>query len=97
MQSIECYHIFPASHYQHLPPEWYIYCNDEPTLTCHHYLTQNSIVPIRVHSSCGILCGFSQMCHDIYLPFCIMHNSFTALHDLFLAILNSGIPHEISF
>lgn len=60
-------------------------------------ITQKSIVSIRVHSSCCIFCGFSQMCHDIYLPFCIMHNSFTALHDLFLAMLNSGIPHEISF
>lgn len=60
-------------------------------------ITQKFIVSIRVHSSCCIFCGFSQTYHDIYLPFCIMHNSFTALHDVFLAIFNSGIPHEISF
>ena len=60
-------------------------------------ITQKFIVSIRVHSSCCIFCGFSQTYHDVYLPFCIMHNSLTALHDVFLAILNSGIPHEISF
>lgn len=60
-------------------------------------ITPKSIVSIRVHCSCCVFCEFSQMYHDIYRPFCIMHNSFTALHDMFLAILNSGISHEISF
>ena len=52
----------------------------EPTLTRHHYHLK-SMVYNSVHSWCTFY-GFGQMYNDMYSPYCLIENSFTALEIL---------------
>ena len=70
MEATEIFHIPPARIHAQPPPlsasspQWYTVTTAEPALTQRYH--PESVVYIKVRSWCCAVCGFRQMCNDVY-------------------------------